>query len=57
MATWTANAIIQLVFIILYAVLLIPNVFNVIKHGAKRDAGYISLIIVSLRTDEVTVSS
>lgn len=47
MATWTANAIIDLIFIILYAILLVLNVFNVFRHGFSKEAGYISLVIVS----------
>jgi len=57
MATWTADAVIQVVFIILYAILLVPNIFNVIKHGAKKEAGYISLVVVSLCTDDMTIVS
>jgi len=57
MATWTADAIIQVVFIILYAIVLVLNVFNVIEHGAKKEAGYISLAGVSLCMDDVTISS
>ena len=51
MTHWTADAIIQVVFIIFYAILLVPNAFNVIKHGFTREAAYILLIVVSLRKD------
>ena len=47
MATWGPDAIIDLVFIVLYGVLLILNIFNVIKHGVRREGGYILLLAVS----------
>ena len=57
MATWTADAIIEVVFIILYAIILVPNIFNVIKHGIKKEDGYSSLVVVSLRTSPLMRSS
>jgi len=50
MVHWVATAIIDLVFIVLYAILLVLNVFNVFSHGFKKEAGYIFLVIVSLCT-------
>lgn len=57
MATWTADPIIEVIFIILYAIFLVLNVFNVIKHGAKKQQGYIPLVAVSLRMDCMMVQS
>jgi hypothetical protein len=48
MASWTAEAIIDTVFIPLYAILLVTNIFNVIKHGLTREAGYFFLLLVSV---------
>jgi hypothetical protein len=45
---WTADPIIQLVFTILYAILLVFNVLNILRHGAKKEAGYLSVGLVSL---------
>jgi hypothetical protein len=50
MTTWGPDAIIDLVFIILYSVLLVLNVLNVIKHGVRREGGYILLLVVSACT-------
>ena len=41
------DAITDLVFIFLYGILLILNIFNVIKHGVRREGGYILLLMVS----------
>jgi len=49
MVHWPATAIIDLVLVPLYGVLLILNVLNVGKHGFGKVAGYISLLIVSIR--------
>jgi len=57
MTHWTADAIIQVVFIIFYAILLVPNAFNVVKHGFTREAAYILLIVVSIRKDHVTIKN
>lgn len=49
MASWSAESIIDTVFIPLYAVLLFANIFNVIKHGITyREAGYVYLLLVSV---------
>lgn len=50
MTTWIAESIIDLVFICLYFLLFLLNIFNVIKHGFARDAGYILLLVVSVCT-------
>ena len=57
MTHWSADAIIQVVFIILYAILLVPNAFNVVKHGFTREAAYILLIVVSIRKDHITIKN
>jgi succinate-acetate transporter protein len=49
MTTWTTDAIIDIVFIFLYAILLLLNIFNCIKHGIRREGGYILLLLVSAR--------
>ena len=46
MVTWTSTSIIDLIFIILYAVLILPNIFLVVKHGMRKDSGYIFLLLV-----------
>jgi hypothetical protein len=50
MASWSAESIIDTVFIPLYAVLLFVNIFNAIKHGmvTYREAGYVFLLLVSI---------
>ena len=50
MATWNSDAIIDLIFTLLYAILLVLNIFNVFRHGFTKEAGYIFLVIVSLCT-------
>ena len=50
MTTWNADAIIDIVFIVLYGILFVPNVFNCIKHGIRREGGYILLLLVCTRT-------
>jgi hypothetical protein len=49
MATWGSDAKIDLIFIILYFILLIANIPNVFKHGFARSSGYLPLLIVSVR--------
>lgn len=46
--TWSAETIIYTVFIPLYAVLLVANVYNCYKHGATRVFGYVFLVFVSV---------
>jgi hypothetical protein len=56
MAVWPAVAIIDLVFIPIYGILLILNVFNVFKHGFSKSGGYLSLLIVCARMDTTALN-
>jgi len=49
MAYWGSEAKIDLIFIILYFILLIANIPNVFKHGFARSSGYLPLLIVCVR--------
>ncbi|UZJ53790.1 hypothetical protein CBS101457_003110 [Exobasidium rhododendri] len=46
--TWPATVLVDAVFIPIYAILLLMSLFNVIRHGHGRAAGYIFLVIFSL---------
>lgn len=48
--TWSADSVIDTIFVPLYAVLLIANIFNCAKHGRAREAGYILLVVACIST-------
>jgi len=48
MAYWYADDIIDVIFIILYSIVLVANIFNCFKHGITREGGYVLLVLVSL---------
>jgi hypothetical protein len=49
MALWYSDDIIDLIFIFPYFFLLVVNIFNCVRHGVTRQAGYLLLIIVCIR--------
>ena len=46
--TWPAVIIINCTFIPLYLILCILNIFNIVKHGARKTTGFLSLLLFSL---------
>ena len=56
MAYWGAAAKIDLIFLVLYFLLGIANIFNVKRHGLKKSVGYVSLVAVCFRMTPVLLS-
>lgn len=47
---WSTETVIDAIFIPLYAVVLIANLFNCAKHGMKKEGGYLLLVVACGRT-------